>query len=86
MATILSFKAADRGLQSSSKNGRSFAGCDIVLFPGVRYEYQAAPAEAKKAITFGESKPDPALNEPELAAWSLVTNLILNLDEAVVRN
>jgi hypothetical protein len=45
MATILSFKAADRGLQSSSKNGRSFAGCVIVLFPGVRYEYQAAPAE-----------------------------------------
>ena len=49
-------------------------------------KYQAAPAAAKKAITFGESKPDPALNEPELAAWALVCNLILNLDEAVVRN
>ncbi len=49
-------------------------------------KYQAAPAEAKKAITFGESKPDPALNEPELAAWALVCNLILNMDEAVVRN
>ena len=49
-------------------------------------KYQAAPAEAKKAVTFGESKPDPALNEPELAAWALVCNLILNTDEAVVRN
>lgn len=45
MATILSFKAADRGLQTSSKAGRSFAGCEVVLFPGVRYEYQAPPVE-----------------------------------------
>jgi hypothetical protein len=56
------------------------------LFQKQLAKYQAAPAEAKKAITFGESKPDPALNEPELAAWALVCNLILNLDEAVVRN
>ena len=56
------------------------------LFQKQLAKYQAAPAEAKKAITFGESKPDPALNEPELAAWALVCNLILNLDETVVRN
>lgn len=49
-------------------------------------KYQAAPAEAKKAVTFGESKPPAELPEPELAAWTLVANLILNLDEAVVRN
>ncbi len=49
-------------------------------------KYQAAPDEAKKAVTFGESKPPPDLPEPELAAWTLVANLILNLDEAVVRN
>jgi hypothetical protein len=56
------------------------------LFEKQLAKYQAAPAEAKKAITFGESKADPALNEAELAAWALVGNLILNLDEAVVRN
>lgn len=56
------------------------------LFQKQLAKYQAAPAEAKKAITFGESKPDPTLNEPELAAWALVCNLLLNLDEAVVRN
>jgi hypothetical protein len=49
-------------------------------------KYQAAPDEAKKAVNFGESKPPPDLPEPELAAWTLVANLILNLDEAVVRN
>jgi len=49
-------------------------------------KYQAAPAEATKAVTFGESKPPADLPETELAAWALVANLILNLDEAVVRN
>lgn len=45
MATILSFKAADRGI--TSQRDRALAGCEIVLFPGVRYEYQAAPAETE---------------------------------------
>ena len=46
----------------------------------------AMPAEAQKAITFGESPPAAGLPAGELAAWTLVANLILNLDEAVVRN
>src|SRR5262249_38935348 len=41
---------------------------------------------AKKAITNGESKPRGGIPEPELAAWTMVTNLILNLDETVNRN
>ena len=49
-------------------------------------KYKAAPAEAKKAITFGESPTPEGVDEVELAAWTLVANLILNLDEAVVRN
>lgn len=48
--------------------------------------YQGAPDEAMKAITFGESKPAKDLVPAELAAWSLVANLILNMDEAIVRN
>ena len=48
--------------------------------------YRAAPEEAKKAISFGESKPDADLDTVELASWSLVANLILNMDEAIVRN
>ena len=41
---------------------------------------------AKKAITFGESRPNPSLPEGELAAYTLAANLLLNLDETVTRN
>ena len=56
------------------------------LFQRQLAKYKAAPAEAKKAVTFGESAPPPGVDEVELAAWTLVANLILNLDEAIVRN
>jgi mono/diheme cytochrome c family protein len=38
---------------------------------------------AKKLIAVGESKPDAKLNPGELAAWTMVANLILNLDEVL---
>jgi hypothetical protein len=34
----------------------------------------------------GESQPNPKLPEPELAAWTLVANLLLNLDETLNKN
>ena len=48
--------------------------------------YQKTPEDAKKAIGFGESKAPADLDVPQLAAWTLVANLILNMDEAIVRN
>ncbi|MDA1142549.1 MAG: PSD1 and planctomycete cytochrome C domain-containing protein [Planctomycetota bacterium] len=48
--------------------------------------YREVPAEAAAAIGFGDSKPPKELDVPELAAWTLVANLILNLDESIVRN
>jgi len=48
--------------------------------------YQKAPEDAKKAIGFGESVAPADLDVPQLAAWTLVANLILNMDEAIVRN
>lgn len=45
--------------------------------------YQANPAAAKGLITTGESKPDPSLPAPDLAAWTMLANQILNLDEAL---
>ena len=48
--------------------------------------FQAAPDEAKKAIANGESKPPGGLDEPQLAAWTMVANLLLNLDESLTRN
>ena len=47
--------------------------------------YTAKPEEAAKAISYGESKPDASLKASELAAWTMVANLVLNLDEAVTK-
>jgi hypothetical protein len=41
---------------------------------------------AKKTIRVGESPLRPGLAEPELAAYTLIANLLLNLDETVTRN
>jgi hypothetical protein len=41
------------------------------------------PKAAQELITVGESKADPALNPSELAAWTMMANLILNLDEVI---
>ncbi|MBI5799458.1 MAG: DUF1553 domain-containing protein, partial [Verrucomicrobia bacterium] len=49
-------------------------------------KYQGRTDAAKKAITFGESKPDASLDPSELAAYTMVANLILNLDEVVTKN
>jgi hypothetical protein len=45
--------------------------------------YAKDEAAAKKLIGLGESKPDPKLNGGELAAWTMVANLVLNLDEVI---
>jgi hypothetical protein len=49
-------------------------------------KYQHDPAAAKLAIHHGESAPHPDLPEPELASYTLLANLILNLDETLNRN
>jgi hypothetical protein len=49
-----------------------------------RFAQNAAAAE--KAIANGESKPSGKIPAPELAAWTMVANLLFNLDETVTRN
>jgi hypothetical protein len=48
--------------------------------------YDSEPDAAQALITYGESKPDPACDPTELAAYTLVANLLLNLDEVVSKN
>jgi hypothetical protein len=43
-------------------------------------------AAAKELISYGESKADDSIAPPELAAYTMMANLLLNLDEAICRN
>ncbi len=48
--------------------------------------YEQDPDAAKQLITYGDSKPDDDLDAGELAAYTMLANLILNLDESVCKN
>ncbi len=47
--------------------------------------FRAEPAAAEELLTIGESPRDSKLDAAELAAYTAVANLILNLDEAVTK-
>ena len=47
--------------------------------------YRAKPAEARKLVAVGESKSDAKLDPAELAAWTMVVNQLLNLDEVLCK-
>ncbi|MFO0936843.1 MAG: DUF1553 domain-containing protein [Gemmataceae bacterium] len=49
----------------------------------LRSVYKAKPADAKKLISFGDSKADAKLDPAELAAWTMLSNQLLNLDEVL---
>jgi hypothetical protein len=51
-----------------------------------RNRYASDESAALKLIRYGESKPDESLPASELAAYTLVANLLLNLDETVNKN
>ena len=48
-------------------------------------EYKADTEAAKKLIAIGEIPPDASLNPSQLAAWTMIANLILNLDEVITK-
>ncbi len=45
--------------------------------------YRAHPQEAKALLAVGQSKADPALDAPTLAAWTMLANQLMNLDEVL---
>ncbi|HEX8199765.1 MAG TPA: DUF1553 domain-containing protein [Isosphaeraceae bacterium] len=45
--------------------------------------YQSHPEQATQLIAVGESQADPALDAPTLAAWTMLTNELMNLDEVL---
>ena len=48
-------------------------------------DFKAKPEEAKKFLAAGESPRDEQLDVNELAAWSMIAHLVLNLSETVTK-
>jgi hypothetical protein len=57
----------------------------LAEYRDVLAEYKKDVESAKKLISIGDTKPDPTLNASELAAWTMVANVVLNLDEVVTK-
>jgi hypothetical protein len=62
---------------------------EIGIFTRLYEEQRAAYANnleaAERFVRVGDSAPDTTIDARELAAWSLVANVILNLDETVTK-
>ena len=48
-------------------------------------KYEADGESAKSLIGIGKSSPDPALDPAELAAFTNVASVLMNLDETVTK-
>ncbi len=48
-------------------------------------EFRRDPAAARKLIGVGETKADATVDPAELAAWTMVANVLLNLDEVLTK-
>lgn len=49
----------------------------------MRAAFEAKPEDAKAFIKVGESQPDDKLPAPQVAAWTMVSSQMLNLDEVL---
>jgi hypothetical protein len=59
-----------------------------VLQAGLRSQLQTYKSDTKSAVdllSIGESKPDPSIAPPVLAAWTNMCTVLLNLDEALTK-
>jgi hypothetical protein len=49
-------------------------------------QYSANKEAAEKLLTVGDSKPDASIDPAELAAWTSVASMILNLDATITKS
>jgi len=63
---------------------------EVRVLLGIQQEqlgvFRKDPAAAEKLLSVGESPRNKSLDAAELAAWTAVANVILNLDETVTKN
>jgi hypothetical protein len=50
-----------------------------------RDHYRDRHDDARKLVEAGETRPGPGLPTAELAAWTMIGNIVLNLDEVVTK-
>ena len=66
------------------------SGDELAVLMGDLESYQADfrknPDSSKRLLAIGDKPNDPALDKTELAAFTLIANTILNLDEAITEN
>jgi len=55
----------------------------VAVYRAQQAAYAKDPESAKKVISLGDVPPDATIPPAELAAWTLVGNVLLNLDEFV---
>ena len=58
----------------------------IANYTDFKNEFQNDPIGAAGLLKIGSSPRDASLPAPEVAAWTMVANTILNLDEAITTN
>ena len=61
------------------------ASGEILVFSDANSIYQADAQAAGTLLKVGESQPDNQLPPGELAAWTNLATMILNLDEAITK-
>lgn len=87
--TLASDTSDDKRIDFLAKRllARPFRDAELVIVKGtldkLRSHYKSQPEEAKKLIAFGESKADAKLDSSELAAWTMLANQLMNLDEVL---
>lgn len=69
--------------------GREVRSSEVVVLDSIfreqLKEFRAEPDKAKKLLEVGDSKRNEALDQAEHAAWTVLGNLMLNLDEVLIR-
>jgi hypothetical protein len=69
--------------------GRGPSGRDLTelsaAYAAFKEAFAAKPEDARKLIAVGDLKPDPTADPVELAAWTMVGQVILNLDAVLTK-
>ena len=73
-------------LATSRKPGKDESKVLLDVFQQQLADYQQNVDAAEKLLSLGAFKAKPELNHAELAAWTMVANTLLNLDETITKN